>query len=138
MTAITTPDALKGYALTTVDFENIASLDGQVFGLGAGQPYASIGLSFSPAIVDLTANLNSSSGRVGVRSGIVVAKKENLLRCQFSVPQAAVGFFYRDLLATSVKAQALSINQNMVAQGTLQVGMAMQVSFTTRRILQRL
>jgi hypothetical protein len=41
MTTITTPDELKGYLLTTVNFENIASLDGQQFG-NADQPYAGI------------------------------------------------------------------------------------------------
>src|ERR1700730_6935488 len=123
MTTITTPDALKGYTLTTVNFENIAALDGQEFGFGAGQPYTSIGLSFSPGIVDSTANLNSSSGHVGVRSDIIyTVENQNFLRWQFSTPQKAVGFFYRDLLATSVKTQAFDINQNVVEQGTFTRG----------------
>ncbi len=71
MSAITTLDALSGYLLTTVDFESIANLDGKEFGFGAGQPYASLGLSFSAAIVSANANLNGTSGGVAIRSAAI-------------------------------------------------------------------
>src|SRR4029450_10464337 len=123
MATITTPDALKGYAVTTVDFEDIASLNGKEFGFQAGQPYGMLGLSFDAGTVDSTANLNSASGSVGVRSDIIsTAGNENFLGWQFSIPQKAVGFFYRDLLATSVKMQAYDTNLNLIEEGTFQGG----------------
>src|SRR5438093_6539479 len=123
MATITTPNALKGYAVTIVDFENIANLDGEEFGFLAGQPYAILGLSFSAALVNSTANLNSSSAGVGVRSASIYSVGyENFLSWQFSVPQKAVGFFYRDLLATSVKVRAYDTTHSLVEEGMFQAG----------------
>ena len=123
MATITTPDALTGYTVTTVNFENIASHDGESFGFQAGQPYANIGLSFWAAIVSSTANLNSSSGGVGLSSAAVYdAGYQNSMHWRFSVPQKAIGFFYRDVLATSVKLSAFSANNSIIEEGVFQGG----------------
>jgi hypothetical protein len=111
MSKITNPDALKPYRLTTVDFENLANLDGSEFGFAAGQPYASLGLSFEAAIVSANADLNSTSSGVAVRSAVIYAEQfQNFLSIQFSYPQEAFGFFYRDARATSIQVQAFDSN----------------------------
>src|SRR5260370_16001374 len=108
MPALTTLDALSGYLLTTVDFESIADLDGKEFGFGAGQPYASLGLSFSAAIVSANANLNGTSGGVAIRSAAIYAEQfQNALFIRFSTAQEAFGFFYRDARASSFRVKAL-------------------------------
>jgi hypothetical protein len=123
MTVITTPDALIGYDVTKVNFEDISALDGEELGFGAGQPYSSIGLIFTPAIVDATANLNSGSSGIGIRSATVYDQGyQNFLRWQFSTEQTAVGFFYRDLLATIVTVRAYDNDGNLVEEGTFESG----------------
>jgi hypothetical protein len=57
-----------------------------------------------------------------VKSAGISEGYANGLRWQFSAPQKAVGFFYRDLLATSVEALAFDINQNILEHGTFPSG----------------
>jgi hypothetical protein len=100
-----------------VDFESIANLDGQEFGFGAGQPYASIGLSLL-AIVSADANLDSASRGVAVWSPTIYANQfQNSLSMKFSTPQQAVGFYYRDQRATSFKLQAFDVNYVLLEEG---------------------
>ena len=123
MATITTPDALTFFNVTTVDFENIASHDGEDFGFQVGQPYANIGLSLLSAVVSSRANLNSSSGGVGVQSAAIYdAGYRNSISCHFSVPQKAVGFFYRDVRATSFHVLAYSADSSLLEEGAFQVG----------------
>jgi hypothetical protein len=123
MAAITTPGALAGFLLTKVTFENLAGLDGQEFGFQAGQPYANLGLMIGAAAVAANANLASSSGGVAIRSETVyVEGNSNSLWLQFSSAQRAVGFYYRDSLATSVTLVARDANYNLVEQDTFPGG----------------
>jgi hypothetical protein len=122
MSAITSPQALHNYDITTVDFENIANLDGEEFGFQAGQPYANLVL-FHAAIVQANANLNSSSGGVAVRSGTVyVPGNSNSLWWRFPVPQLAVGFFYKDAEAKSVDVLAFDVDFNLIERDTFPGG----------------
>src|SRR6516164_492211 len=49
MSSILTPDQLARFVVTTLTFEDLASLDGQELGV-ANDPYACIGLTFSNAV----------------------------------------------------------------------------------------
>jgi hypothetical protein len=49
MSAIVTPDLLARFVVTTLTFDDLASLDGQELGV-ANDPYACIGLTFSNAV----------------------------------------------------------------------------------------
>jgi hypothetical protein len=123
MAIITTP--ITGNDVTTVDFEDIVSFDGEEFGFKAGQPYAGVGLRISAALVVSTANLSSSSGGVAIRSGTVYDFGAlNSFDLIFSVPQKAVGFYYRDLLATSIQVKAYdnNIDLNLIEEGEFQAG----------------
>lgn len=123
MSTITTPNALQGWNAATVNFENIAGLDGKAFGFEAGQPYTNIGLTFYSSSIVATANLNSFSHGVAVRSdAIYTIDNQNSLVFVFSIPQMAVGFFYRDILATSFIVMRFDTNGNMIEQGTFKPG----------------
>jgi hypothetical protein len=129
MAAITTPGALQYYAVTTVTFEDIARLDGEEFGFQAGQPYAKLGLKIKNAFVEAHANLANSSSGVAIRSAEIYKREENgreehwnCLELLFSVPQTAIGFFYRDSLAKSVTLVAWDANGNVVEQETFPGG----------------
>ena len=67
MSAITTPDVLGRFIVTTLPFEELASLDGKELG-AANSPYAVIGLTISKAVVQAGANVNSTSRGVALKS----------------------------------------------------------------------
>jgi hypothetical protein len=117
MAAITTRAALEGFDLTTVTFEDIANLDGQEFASGAGQPYAHLGLVFQAASVRANAGLTSESGGVAASTAtIYFPGYQNSLMCQFSYPQRAVGFFYRDPLASSLTVRAFDSGWQLIEE----------------------
>jgi len=127
MTVITTPDALKGYGFTRLDFEKLASLGVNVvgtFGGGGTQPYLNLGLRFLfPAEVSIQANMNSSSGGVGLCSGILSKSSyEIFLAWAFSSPKRAVGFFYRDLGASSIHVRAYDADDRIIEKAAFQGG----------------
>jgi hypothetical protein len=123
MSAITTPNALDNYQTTTVDFENLGSLDGEEFGFNAGQPYANLGLFLYSGSVSANANLASVSGRIAARSGtIYTGQNSNSLGWRFSTPQIAVGFFYKDTAAKSFMVRAYDINHNVIEEDTFPAG----------------
>jgi hypothetical protein len=122
MPAINSPQALQAFALTTLDFEDIAHLDQLEFAFGAGQPYQASGLGLHYCSVNATANMNSTSGHVGVKSGTVwVNGNSNLIELDFSIPQKAVGFYYRDVLGTTFKVQIFDPNQVLLEENTFPV-----------------
>jgi hypothetical protein len=123
MAAITSPGGLQHYVVTTVTFEDIAGLDGKQFGFQAGQPYAHLGLLIMAASVQANANLASSSGGVAIRSDVIYTSGfQNTLFLRFSAPQRAIGFYYRDSLAMSVRLVASDANGNMVEEDTFPGG----------------
>lgn len=66
---ISTPNALLGYAGTTLNFEDIAGQDGQFFSPAPPtiyEPYD--GIVFEDASVDASSNVNGNSGHTGLRS----------------------------------------------------------------------
>jgi hypothetical protein len=60
MSAIITPDPLGRFVITTLTFQDLASLDGQELGV-THDPYACIGLTFSNALVQKDAKIHSPS-----------------------------------------------------------------------------
>jgi hypothetical protein len=123
MATISSPTALDGYLVRKVDFEGIAGKDGEEFGFAAGQPYQGIGLKIFAASVSSGAGLNSPSKGVAARSEAIYAGEHgNALFLRFSTPQQAVGLFYRDTLATSVRLRAAGDGGNTLEEGVFQAG----------------
>jgi len=132
MTIIRNPDALKGYKLKTLDFEDLASFDGrclqptvvtpnQIY--PAFEPYENIGLTFTSTQVDAHANLASASGGVALESTTIYTfGDQNFMQWQFGPPQSAVGFYCQDNEATDVKVSALASGGSVLEETTFQGG----------------
>jgi len=95
MSAILTPDLLGRFVITTLTFEDLASLDGQELGV-ANDPYACIGLTFSNAVVEKDAKIYSSSRGVALKSkGSTGRLYQEEINLHFAKPHGGFGFFFR-------------------------------------------
>ena len=95
MSAITNPESLGRFIITTLTFEEIAGLDRKELG-AANDPYAVIGLTISKAVVQADANLNSSSRGVALKSTRFPPEtNQSQIELCFAKPQGGLGFFYR-------------------------------------------
>ena len=95
MSAIAIPDVLGRFIVTTLTFEELASLDGKELG-AANSPYAVIGLTISKAVVQADANVNSTSRGVALKSTRFPPEtSQNQIDLCFAKPQGGFGFFYR-------------------------------------------
>ena len=102
MSAIAIPDVLGRFIVTTLTFEELASLDGKELAT-ANSPYAVIGLSISKAVVQADANVNSTSRGVALKSTRFPPEtSQNQIDLRFSKPQGGFGFFYRARGVTSL------------------------------------
>jgi hypothetical protein len=122
MSAIEIPDLLRRFLITTLTFEDLASLDGEELGL-ANNPYAVIGLTISRAIVKADANLNSSSRGVALKSGRLPDEtSQDEIELRFSKPQGGFGFFYRTPGATLLTVKALDSDETVLEEDVFQDG----------------
>jgi hypothetical protein len=95
MSAIAIPDVLGRFIVTTLTFEELASIDGEELG-AANSPYAVIGLTISKAVVQVDANVNSTSRGVALKSTRFPSETgQNQIDLRFAKPQGGFGFFYR-------------------------------------------
>ena len=95
MSAIAIPDVLGRFRITTLTFEDLASLDGKELG-PACSPYEVIVLTISKAIVRADANVNSDSRGVALKSARYPPEtNHNQIDLRFAKPQGGFGFFYR-------------------------------------------
>jgi len=95
MSAIAIPDVLGRFRITTLTFEDLASLDGTELG-PACSPYEVIGLTISKAVVRADANVNSDSRGVALKSTRYPPEtNQNQIDLRFAKPQGGLGFFYR-------------------------------------------
>ena len=102
MSAIAIPDVLGRFIVTTLTFEELASLNGRELG-AANNPYAVIGLTISKAVVQADANVNSTSRGVALKSTrFRPDTDQNQIDLHFAKPQGGFGFFYRAPGATSL------------------------------------
>ena len=102
MSAIANPDILGRFIITTLTFEELASLDGKELG-AANSPYAVIGLTISKAVVQADGNVNSTSRGVALKSTRFGPDTgQNQIDLHFAKPQRGFGFFYRAPGATSL------------------------------------
>jgi hypothetical protein len=102
MSAIANPDILGRFIITTLTFEELASLDGKELG-AANSPYAVIGLTISKAVVQADGNVNSTSRGVALKSTRFRPDTgQNQIDLHFTKPQRGFGFFYRAPGATSL------------------------------------
>ena len=122
MSAIAIPDLLSRFVMTTLTFEDLASLDGEELG-SANNPYAVIGLTISKAIVKADANLNSSSHGVALKSGRLPAQtSQDEIELRFAKPQRGFGFFYRTPRATLLTVKALNSDETVLEEDVFQDG----------------
>jgi hypothetical protein len=113
MSAIVIPDVLARFRITTLTFEDLASCDGEELG-SAIDPYAVIGLTISKAVVKASANLNSSSRGVALKSTHFQPETgQNGIDLRFAKPQGGFGFFYR---ATSLTVKVLDCHETMLEE----------------------
>ena len=102
MSAIATPDVLGRFRITTLTFEDLASLDGKELG-PACSPYGVIGLTISKAIVRADANVNGDSRGVALKSTSCPPEtNQSQIDLRFAKPQGGFGFFYRAPGVTSL------------------------------------
>ena len=102
MSAIANPDILGRFIITTLTFEELASLDGKELG-AANSPYAVIGLTISKAVVQADGNVNSTSRGVALKSTRFGPDTgQNQIDLHFAKPQGGFGFFYRVPEVTSL------------------------------------
>lgn len=95
MSAIVTPDLLGRFIITTLTFEDLASLEGQELGV-ANNPYACIGLTFSNAVVDRDARIHSDSRGVALKSKRSTRQNDqHEINLRFAKPHGGFGFFFR-------------------------------------------
>ena len=122
MSAIATPDLLRRFIITTLTFQDLASLDGEELG-SANNPYAVIGLIISRAIVKADANLNSSSRGAALKSGRLPAEtSQGEIELRFAKPQGGFGFFYRTPRATLLTVKALNSDETVLEEDVFQDG----------------
>ena len=111
MSAIAIPDVLGRFIVTTLTFEELASLDGKELGT-ANSPYAVIGLSISKAVVQADANVNSTSRGVALKSTRFPPEtSQNQIDLRFSKPQGGFGFFYRAPGAASLTVEVFDSHE---------------------------
>jgi hypothetical protein len=102
MSAVTIPEVLGKFIITTLTFEDLATLDGEELGL-ATSPYGVIGLTISKAVVQVDANLNSDSRGVALKSTRFPPETtQTQIDLHFARPQGGFGFFYRAPGVTSL------------------------------------
>ena len=102
MSAITSPEVLGKFVITTLTFEDLANLDGEELG-PARSPYGVIGLTISKAVVQVDANLNSDSRGVALKSTrFPPGTSQTQIDLHFARPQGGFGFFYRAPGVTSL------------------------------------
>jgi hypothetical protein len=109
---------------TTIDFENLAGQEGQQFGFAVGQPYASFGLTMGYQIVkNPNPDMGSKSKDLAAQSATVYELGySNYQWFSFTSGQSAIGFFYQDLLATSISISALDKSESELESITLKGG----------------
>ena len=123
MASISKPRQITPFHATPLSFEDLKARDGAEPGFKAGQPYASLGITFLPAVVAATANLSSASGNVALRSGVIYAGgNQNFLGWQFTPAQRVFGFSYRSSRAQSVKVRALDSAWNLLEEASFAPG----------------
>ena len=116
MSAIATPDVLGRFVITTLTFEDLASLDGEELGV-ASDPYAVIGLTISKAVVKANANVNSSSRGVALKSTRFPPEtSKNQIDLRFANPQRGFGFFYRAPRGTSLTVKLLDSHEAVLEE----------------------
>ena len=116
MSAISDPDVLGRFRITTLTLEDLTSCDGEELGT-ASNPYAVIGLIISKAIVKANANLNSSSRGVALKSTRFPPETgQNQIDLRFAKPQGGFGFFYRAPRATSLLVKVLDAHETVLEE----------------------
>jgi hypothetical protein len=116
MSAIATPDVLGRFVITTLTFEDLASLDGEEIGV-AINPYAVIGLTISKAVVKANANVNSSSRGVALKSTrFPLETSRNQIDLRFAKPQGGFGLFYRAPRAASLTVKVLDSHEGVLEE----------------------
>jgi hypothetical protein len=116
MSAVATPDVLGRFVITTLTFEDLASLDGEELGV-ASDPYAVIGLTISKAVVKANANVNSSSRGAALKSTrFPLETSQNQIDLRFTKPQGGLGFFYRAPRATSLTVKVLDSHETVLEE----------------------
>jgi hypothetical protein len=107
MSAIATPDLLGRFVITTLTFEDLASLNGQELGI-ANDPYACIGLTFSSAVVERDAKIHSDSRGVALKSKRAAGQNDqDEIELRFAKPHGGFGFFFRGSLFSSLIVRVL-------------------------------
>jgi len=121
MSAIEIPDLLGRFVITTLTFEDLASLDGEELG-SASNPYAVIGLIIF-ASVKAGANLNSSSRGTALKSKrLLPDTSQTEIELRFAKPQGGFGFFYRAPHATLLKVTALDSQETALEEAVFRNG----------------
>ena len=116
MSAISDPDVLGRFRITTLTLEDLTSCDGEELGT-ASNPYAVIGLIISKAVVKANANLNSSSRGVALKSTRFPPETgQNQIDLRFAKPQGGFGFFYRAPRATSLSVKVLDAQETVLEE----------------------
>ena len=122
MSAITIPDVLGRFIVTTLTFEELASLDGMELG-AANSPYAVIGLTISKAVVQADANVNSPSRGVALKSTRFPPEtSQNQIDLRFAKPQGGFGFFYRAKGAASLTVQVFDSDEIELEEAVFCIG----------------
>ena len=116
MSAISDPDVLGRFRITTLTLEDLTSCDGEELGT-ASNPYAVIGLIIPKAVVNANANLNSSSRGVALKSTRFPPETgQNQIDLRFAKPQGGFGFFYRAPRATLVLVTVLDTHETVLEE----------------------
>jgi len=116
MSAITIPEVLGKFIITTLTFEDLATLDGEGLGL-ATSPYGVIGLTISKAVVQVDANLNSDSRGVALKSTRFPPETtQTQIDLHFARPQGGFGFFYRARGVTSITVKVFDDHETQLEE----------------------
>jgi hypothetical protein len=116
MSAITVPEVLGRFIITTLTFEDLAALDGEELGL-ATSPYGVIGLTISKAVVQADANLNSDSRGVALKSTRFPPEtSQTQIDLHFARPQGGFGFFYRARGVTSLTVKVFDDHETQLEE----------------------
>ena len=111
MSAIAIPDVLGKFRITTLTFQDLASLDGKELG-PACSPYGVIGITISKAIVRADANVNSDSRGVALKSTSCPPEtNQSQIDLRFAKTQAGFGFFYRAPGAASLTVEVFDSHE---------------------------
>jgi hypothetical protein len=116
MSAITIPDVLGRFRITTLTFEDLASLDGKELG-PVCSPYEVIGLTISKAIVRAGTNVTSDSRGVALKSTRYPPEtNQNEIDLRFAKPQGGFGFFYRAPGVASLTVRVFEGNEGQLEE----------------------